>query len=289
MTFGGLMKMSTALRTAVSAAVCLGLWLPASAAPTPVAACLPPAAAAGSLADACAEVQPGGRVKNENSAGPCTLNFMFSGSDGSRYIATAGHCLYDEDAAEPKVWKRGKGPEAHDGDGRRIGEYAFWTEHYETGPAPTTTTARDMALIRLDPKVGASPQLVHFGGPTGMNADVPTTPVILNSVGNGEGPGYIQETGTTVTPARTFIALGMPDPELLGVVGYAGPGDSGSPVTSDDGRAVGLLVGITHVGDGGSSDVPDVGTLQLVRLPHMIAFAENAMRIRLTLMTAALR
>jgi len=226
-------------------------------------------------------------VKNENSAGPCTINFMYRGSDGARYISTAGHCLINKDQVDAQTWKRGHGPVAHDGSGRRIGEYAFWTVHY-TSSGPALVSARDMSLIRLDAAVKSVPRLAHFGGPTGMNADITSTPVVMHSVGNGEGPGYLKETDSTVAPARTFIAPAMPNANSQGVIGYAGPGDSGSPVISDDGRAVGLLVGLPHVGPGLSSGAPDVGALQLIRLPQMVSFAERTMHLRLTLMTAPL-
>jgi hypothetical protein len=57
-------------------------------------------------------VQPGGLVETE--LGTCTLNFLFDGSDGRRYIATAGHCILGEDAPDgqplEKTWNAGEGP-----------------------------------------------------------------------------------------------------------------------------------------------------------------------------------
>lgn len=261
---------------------------PSSAAP-PVAACLPSAPSAAAIADACTLVQPGGRVLNEGNKEPCTLNFMFRGSDHARYIAGAGHCFRNVDVAAPQTWRRGHGPVAHDTTGRRIGEYAFWTVHYQYGTADVPLIrARDLALIRLDKGVASSPALAHFGGPTGMNNDITTSPVLMHSVGNGEGLGYVKETGTPVAPARTFLATSMTNPNAVGVAGYSGPGDSGSPVISDDGRAVALLVGLAHVGQSVTEGSPDLGALQLIRLPQMIALAQRTMHLRLTLMTAPL-
>jgi len=262
----------------------------AAVAAPPAAVCAPAVPAVVAAGDACTLVQPGGRVLNEGNKEPCTLNFMFRGSDGERYIAGAGHCFRNVDAVAPRAWTRHHGPTAHDATGRRIGEYAFWTVHYEFGTGnQTLIRARDMALIRLDRSVAASPELAHFGGPTGLNGDLTSSPVVMHSVGNGEGPGYLKETGTPVAPARTFVAASMPNPNALGVAGYAGPGDSGSPVISDDGRAVALLVGAGHIGESVTTGATDVGVLELIRLPQMIAFAERTMRLRLTLMTAPLR
>src|SRR5256885_17113520 len=39
----------------------------------------------------CPGVRPGAIVRSH--VGQCTLNFLFVGSDGSRYIGTAGHCI----------------------------------------------------------------------------------------------------------------------------------------------------------------------------------------------------
>src|SRR5262245_45885553 len=39
----------------------------------------------------CPGVRPGGIVVSD--VGQCTLNFLFQGSDGARYIGTAGHCI----------------------------------------------------------------------------------------------------------------------------------------------------------------------------------------------------
>ncbi|HSH23664.1 MAG TPA: hypothetical protein VK975_06355, partial [Acidimicrobiales bacterium] len=39
----------------------------------------------------CSGLRPGSRVVTDN--GSCTLNFVFTGSDGERYMGTAGHCI----------------------------------------------------------------------------------------------------------------------------------------------------------------------------------------------------
>ena len=89
------------------------------------------------------------------------------GSDGSRYIGTAGHCILGESPIGGDVgeesWAPGTGPVARDGDGNRIGEFAY----------AILQDPKDFALIRLDPGVAANPQMCHFGGPTGTNTDQP--------------------------------------------------------------------------------------------------------------------
>jgi hypothetical protein len=127
----------------------------------------------------CSGVRPGAPVTTDS--GLCSLNFMFQGSDGDRYMGTAGHCvLLDETTgpldfgnlpAKEEVYPRGAGPEARDAGGARIGEFAY----------AILADPKDFALIRLDKGVSANPQMCHFGGPTGINADQPALeePVLL--------------------------------------------------------------------------------------------------------------
>lgn len=220
----------------------------------------------------CPGVRPGGLV--ESDKGQCTFNFLFQGSDGSRYIGTAGHCILGEspiggeDAGE-QSWAPGAGPEARDGSGTRIGEFAY----------AVLQDPKDFALIRLDAGVVANPQMCHFGGPTGVNSDTPSTPVVLQHFGHGIGVG-------TVLPARSAVALGMPDPDHVYGLGAVVPGDSGGGIQSDDGRAVGVIVTTgVHSGGLGTSGA-DAGTMGVTRLAPQVARAESVLGVGLALQTA---
>src|SRR3989475_10233910 len=105
----------------------------------------------------CPGVRPGAIVLSD--VGQCTLNFLFVGSDGSRYIGTAGHCILGTSPIGGDVgemaWAPGTGPEARDGNGARIGEFAY----------AILQDPKDFSLIRLDPQVQASAGLCPFGGP----------------------------------------------------------------------------------------------------------------------------
>jgi hypothetical protein len=221
----------------------------------------------------CPGVRPGAVVQSE--AGQCTFNFLFTGSDGNRYMGTAGHCILGESPIGGDVgeesWAPGTGPEATDADGNRIGEFAY----------AILEDPKDFALIRLDSGVEASAQMCHFGGPTGTNADQPSGLVVLQHFGNGIGIG-------SVLPARSHVALGMPDPDHVFANGIAAPGDSGSGVISEDGRAVGVLVTVgIHTGSIGTSGV-DAGVVGLTRIPPQEARAEQVLGTTLTLQTAGL-
>ena len=173
--------------------------------------------------DPCPGVRPGATVFTP--VGQCTLNFLWHGTDGRNYIGTAGHCLIEQVRQTQVVFKPGDGPEARDGTGHRIGEFAY----------AALDNVSDFALIRLDPGVIASPEICRFGGPTGLNAAAIPILTPLYHVGHGSLTG-------SLIPARTQLATDGNDIRVLTGIGLASPGDSGSPVVGLDGRAIGVLV-----------------------------------------------
>lgn len=220
----------------------------------------------------CAGVRPGAYFTSDK--GGCTLNFLFAGSDGARYVGTAGHCILGEstflvDVGE-ETWARGSGPVARDESGSRIGEFAY----------AILQDPKDFALIRLDDGVTAQPQMCHFGGPTGINADLTGDPVVLQHYGNGLAVGE-------ALPARTSLAPTMPHPDHVFANGVAVFGDSGSAVVSDDGRAVGVLVTIGYFASGQvGPGTMESGTIGITRITPQVRRAEQALGVGLALRTA---
>ena len=245
----------------------------------------------------CSGVRPGGRVLS--SVGDCTMNFLFSASDGTRYIGTAGHCadlgpettFEDSDTAGnariERIWPWGNGPVAKDVGGARIGEFVYAIV-YEP---------KDFALVRLDPGVEASPEMCHFGAPRGIysSTDANEDAVFLRYFGNGIA-------ASDVAPARTAVALGTPNPDHVFAAGVALPGDSGAGVMTADGQAVGVLVttglsGLALERDHNRiptpSDLPeanekgvDLGTMGITRLGPQLARASEKLGVTLQLITA---
>src|SRR5437899_2605885 len=237
-------------------------------------ALIPPADAAAPLGTGtCPGVRPGAIVRSD--VGQCTLNFLFQGSDGSRYIGTAGHCIlgtspFGGDVGE-MAWASGTGPVARDADGNPIGEFAY----------AILQDPKDFSLIRLDPQVQASAGICHFGGPTAVNDDRPalTEPGVPTWFGNGVGVG-------AVLPARSALAAGMPSPDHVFAQGAAAPGDSGSGVISSDGRAVGVLVTVgVHTASIGSGGL-DAGLIGMTRLTPQLERAKAVLGLDLVLQTA---
>jgi hypothetical protein len=202
----------------------------------------------------------------EAPQGFCTLNFMFT--DGTnRYMGTAGHCAVN---GGEHVWPSA-GPVALDGDGNRIGQFVY----------AVLEDPKDFALIRLDSTVEASAQMCHFGGPTGLNSALTGSPVLLHHYGNGLAIG-------SLVPARSAVALGMPDPDHVFANGAAIFGDSGSGVISSDGGAVGVLVTIgVHLASLGTDGV-DAGVVGITRIGPQIARAGQLLGTGFSLVTAPL-
>lgn len=230
-------------------------------------------------AGGCGGVRPGAPV--ESREGFCTLNFVFRGSDGRRYVGTAGHCILGEGSlggenAGERSWRPGDGPRAKDSQGNRIGRFAYAALRNE----------KDFALIRLRDGVDPNARMCHFGGPTGTHGGRPSRTVTLNHYGNGLGVG-------DVLPARSMIAQGMPNRDHVFAQGIVVPGDSGGPVIFEanggDGRAVGLTVTTgVHAASIGTRGI-DAGTVGITRIPPQLERAERVLDVGLTLRRATLR
>lgn len=220
----------------------------------------------------CPDVRPGANVQTSEGSGG-TLNFLFRGSDGHRYVATAGHLLADE---ETHVWK-GTGPTARIDDGTVIGRAVF-ASNFNGGD-------RDFALIKLKRGVKSDPAVCHWGGPTGINDDLSDEPTVLRLYGKGTGIG-------DVVPARTMLAANTSNEMIVGATGVVMLGDSGSPVISEDGRAVGIqfLAGVIFGSNvaGGQTEGLTPGTVGVYRLRPQMELAEQALRMKLELLTAPL-
>jgi hypothetical protein len=195
------------------------------------------------------------------------LNFLWHGSDGRDYIGTAGHCVLEGTNQTEAVFPLGDGPEARDASGHPIGEFAF----------AALDDVSDFALIRLYQGVAASPEICRFGGPTGLEAGPISALTPLHHVGLGSLTG-------SLVPARTQLAVEGNDIRVLTGLGVASPGDSGSPVVSLDGRAVGVLVAT-----GPALPLAPTGLLVFsVRIAPEMGRAAKALGVAFDLVTAPL-
>ncbi len=224
----------------------------------------------------CRGVRPGAMVRT--SIGICTMNFLFTGTDGERYVGTAGHCLI----RDPGETKRFTDPKVFDVDGAHVGDAVYAVKR---GYGADYSPIIDFALIRLNAAGAAvaTPEICHFGGPVGMDR-VLGAGEIVHHYGNGS---VIRD----VVPGRTGVTFGA---GLLGgeyTFEYTGDvgagGDSGSPVIDHDGNAVGVLVAGVDLANTKPYYPFHGGTPNIVtHLDYHLARAERALGIDLSLETA---
>jgi hypothetical protein len=141
---------------------------------------------------------------------------------------------------------------------------------------------RDFALVRIDAGVAVSPQMCHFGGPTGINDDITTSARTIRHFGNGVGVG-------TVVPARTAWATAMTDEHRVRATGVAVPGDSGGPAITADGRALGVVVDLGLQGARIQGLGVDTGVVGITRLRPQLNEAARTLNQIIRIQTAQLR
>jgi hypothetical protein len=234
-------------------------------------------------AESCPGVRPGaavltGQHSPEGDGALCTFNFLFTDpKTHDQFAGTAGHCVIEyAGIAETTFAPATPGADlphwAQDGQGREIGTFVY----------AVMTSQKDFALIKLNAlgRSQATPSMCHFGGPLAADpSGANNAQVVLHHFGNGAGLGY-------VSPARTAVATGMPNPDVAFVEGAITFGDSGAGIIDDAGRAVGVIVAL-----GGNDQLftdGDVGPVVVTRLAPQVARAEQVLHRRLVLQTAPL-
>ncbi|HVF20509.1 MAG TPA: trypsin-like serine protease [Mycobacteriales bacterium] len=210
----------------------------------------------------CTGVRPGAEIRTAH--GPCSMGFLFHGSDGRKYISTAGHCVLGTGNMGEKTWSGSTGSAASDAGGKRIGVAVYAVQRDIEG---TESGIDDFALIRLDRGVSADPQMCHFGGPTGLDTSMDDGVQTFEHVG----------TGALGLRARTSASpRGLYRDDYVYAFGAAAPGDSGGALTRD-GAAVGLVTQLSY---------GPLGNIGINRLAPHLARAGKLLGTTLTLQTA---
>lgn len=220
------------------------------------------------------QVAPGDAVQFTGGPGGCTLGFLIIGSDKTRYITTAGHCVLGQNEAR-RTWRVGTGPAASTSHGR-IGRVVF----AENLPTPDGDDFFDFALVRLDDAVRAIAAIDSYGAPNGINNARTDEPSVLRVYGRGSGLSL-------VAPGRSILAPTLKRPDHVYAHGAVGPGDSGAPVVDENGAAVGTVLGAGGIGYGvgvGTAEVGHDGALNRIgRLSPVLGHAAEALGVRLRL------
>lgn len=185
-----------------------------------------------------AEIRPGVMVGNMS----CTSGFLFRSPDNTTlYLSAAGHCFREKDAGDSVAIRKGK----------YSGRLAYAIN------AANSLVEKDFALIALNNSYRdeVHPAVYHYGGPTGISKNVSRGDRVvtfgnsslrepIDSSGDGEPPA---SPGNTLDPRGGIV---YNDSKYETQAYFAPPsihGDSGSPVMTDEGQAVGVVT-TGHIG-----------------------------------------
>jgi hypothetical protein len=237
------------------------------------AATLALTASPGSAAGPTAPLVRPGLTYSVGTSG-CSFAFLFRGSDGRDYAATAAHCVLAEQGRE--LWRGDTGPRVLTPDGQAVGRFAY--ARLQSGSKPDEDV--DLGFIRLDRGLFGHPQMCAWGGPTALLSTEVRERTELRHNGGGQGI-------SDVAPTRTAVTDRLPRNPRVHALGVVVFGDSGSGTTTADGTAVGINVTIEPYlrGDTAGSFVYAMG---LQRLDLAVAEASQALGVRLSLRTAPL-
>lgn len=188
-------------------------------------------------------VRPGVRIGANDG---CTAGFVFRARDNqSVYVSTAAHCFR-------QGWNESQGTHVNDtvpiAGGQAEGRLVFLGARTRNGSYDGQNASQDFALVEVLPKHQDTvhPQVLGHAGPAGMvETIVIGDPVTTygNSTLRGDVERFDAREGEVTegdhTDGEVRVAFDVPSI----------PGDSGSPVMTADGAAIGTLVTI-----GGQSD-----------------------------------
>lgn len=162
--------------------------------------------------------------------GGCTANFIFQDTDTggfdptqTLYLGAAGHCFEPDDSALAVAFAPGtENPVLVN-----VGPVVY---HIDTAGTD------DFALIRIDDRLKSwvSPSMAHWGGPKGVHPSGSGNVILYTGHGVGVGPGGTPRVGRLHSFGN--IAFQM--------TGVTNGGDSGAPVRTLEGLAVGQNIGL---------------------------------------------
>lgn len=210
-----------------------------------------------------ATIHPGVQMYTEGAQ--CTANFVFEDVDtGATYIGYAAHCAgaggeaTDTNGCLAPSLEPGHPVEIVGADRHGTLAYSSWDTMQDRGEKSLSACRyNDFALVRIHPDDVAkvNPSVPHWGGPTGLGGDTEEGSTV-HSYGNS-----LLRLGLTVLSPKTGVSLGT------GAGGWTHatytatpgiPGDSGSGLLDDEGRAVGVLSTLAIAPLAGSNNYADL-------------------------------
>ena len=222
------------------------------------------------------QIRPGVRISS--SYGGCTSNFIFTANDVTYYIGTAAHCFSEDanngDPCESRNAPSGFGDitiENAQRKGRLV--YSSWSAMQQQGQTPGSSLCRlnDFALVQIhaDDLDNIHPAALRYGGPTGLYTGTASVGDDVFTYGRSSlhlGQAYLEEKQGRITEVVDGGLAYRVQTDNAGV-----PGDSGSAVLHENGRALAILSDV-GVGFGGGAAPVSNG---IVNLERALAYAKN--------------
>jgi hypothetical protein len=216
-----------------------------------------------------ATIHPG--VMMFTQGAQCTANFIFTEGDDV-FIGYAAHCAGTGAATDTNGCDAGTLPidtpvEIDGASQPGTLAYSSWITMQDVREADSNAcNYNDFALVKLHPADHGrvNPSVPHWGGPTGLNTSGVPAMTDVYSYGNSS-----LRLGITLLSPKTGVSLGTTGggwAHPVYTVSPGIPGDSGSAMLDDQGRAAGVLSTLAIAPLAGSNNYIDLNlALQYMR------------------------
>lgn len=214
------------------------------------------------------QIRPGVEIRSRN--GSCTSNFLFAANEVTFYIGTAAHCFSPDtnsgvdpcDAANETTGFAEITIENASRPGTLI--YSSWDamQQNDESPGSDLCAFNDFALVQIhaDDIDNVHPAAIAFGGPTALFAGLAAVGDTVYSYGQSPFHGGVDDLEEKQGQITRVVAGGLAYRISADNAGL--PGDSGSAVLHQDGRALAVL---SDIGAGVNSAPVTNGVVNLER------------------------
>lgn len=208
------------------------------------------------------QIRPGVEISSRD--GSCTSNFLYAANSVTVYIGVAAHCFSEDTNSGVDPCETRNAALGFDGitieNASRPGTlvYSSWSAMQQKGETPGSElcTLNDFALVQIhaDDLGNIHPAAIGFGGPTALFGGLAAVGDLVYSYGQSPAHGGVNDLEEKRGRITQIIAGGLAYRVSTDSAGL--PGDSGSAVLHQDGRAlavlsdVGVRVGLTPVSNG---------------------------------------
>ncbi len=212
------------------------------------------------------QIRPGVEI-TASGYGSCTANFLYAANEVTYYIGVAAHCFSDDSNNGVNPCNANSAPIGFSGitieNASRPGELAYssWTAMQENGETAGSDLCQynDFALVKIhiDDIGNVHPAAIAYGGPTALFNGVATVGDTVYSYGRSSFHSGVRDLQEKEGRISEVLAGGLAYQVSFDNAGL--PGDSGSAILHEDGRAlavlttVGVGLGPSAVGNGAVS------------------------------------